>query len=149
MTEAMSQRLRNGDKADREAARDLLLDRTAVALSGLCLLHCLALPFLVGALPFVSIAGFGDGHFHLQMLLIVIPVSVIAFALGFRRHARVGIPAWGALGLALLIVGATYAHDRLGSVADGLLTVSGALVLAVAHFRNSRQARHRALPSSD
>jgi hypothetical protein len=118
------------------------LDRTAVALSGLCLLHCLALPVLLGLLPFA--AQFGDEHFHQQMLLLVIPVSVLAFGLGFRRHGRISVLLGGAIGLLLLTVGATVVHARMGTTADQLFTLSAALILAVCHFYNSRfSRRHR------
>ena len=43
------------------------LDLTAVGLSGLCLVHCLALPLIVAMLPFL--ARYSDGH--LQMLAVV------------------------------------------------------------------------------
>jgi MerC mercury resistance protein len=116
------------------------LDQTAVALSGLCLLHCLALPFVVGLLPFIG--SYGDGHFHLQMLLIVVPVSVLAFATGFRRHRSAVVLLGGAVGLTLLILGATVAHNQLGNTADRLFTVVAAVVLATSHFYNARLARH-------
>ncbi|MDH4049440.1 MAG: MerC domain-containing protein [Gammaproteobacteria bacterium] len=118
------------------------LDRSAVALSGLCLLHCLALPFFVGLLPFAGLANGNGDHFHLQMLVVVLPVSLLAFALGYRRHRTVGVLLGGAIGLALLIAGATVVHDQLGSIADRSFTVAAALILAVAHFYNARFAKH-------
>jgi thiamine transporter ThiT len=118
------------------------LDQTAVALSGLCLLHCLALPFFIGLLPFAG--QFGDDHFHLQMLFVVIPVSVLAFGLGFRRHGRAGVLAGGTVGLLLLTAGATVVHSRMGVVADQIFTVSAATILAISHFYNSRYSkRHK------
>jgi hypothetical protein len=47
------------------------------------------------------------------------------------------IVAGGALGMLLLIVGATVAHTQLGLAADRAFTVVGSLVLATAHFYNS------------
>jgi hypothetical protein len=118
------------------------LDNTAVALSSLCLAHCLLLPFIVGALPFFAQAG--NGHFHLQMLAIVLPVSSIALALGYRTHQNWRILGWGALGMLLLVVGATVAHSRYGLMADRLFTIVGGLTLAVTHYRNNRLSRrHR------
>lgn len=117
-----------------------VLDRTAVALSGLCLLHCLALPFVVGLLPFAGQVG--NNHFHVQMLLFVVPVSVIALALGFRRHGRTAVLWGGAVGLLLLFAGATVVHDQLGTMADRTVTVAAALTLAVVHFFNSRLSLH-------
>ena len=47
------------------------LDGAAVGLSGLCLLHCLALPVFAGALPLLM--PFTDSHLHAQMLYLAIP----------------------------------------------------------------------------
>ena len=92
-----------------------LLDKAAVALSGLCLLHCLALPFAVVLLPFLN--ELAVDRWHAPMLLVVIPVSVLAFTAGFRRHANHGVIATGVTGMALLVVGGTFAHYLLGLAA--------------------------------
>lgn len=138
--------LRQAFMDNSHARGNTLLDRTAVALSGLCLLHCLALPFVVGLLP---LAGQVNGnHFHLQMLLVVVPISVIALALGFRRHGSVAVITGGAAGLLILFAGATVVHDQLGLVADRMVTIVAALTLAVAHFYNSRLSLHLPTPQS-
>lgn len=111
------------------------LDGAAVALSMLCILHCLALPLIVAGLPFL--AQFAETHLHAQVLVLVVPLSVVALAVGFRRHRDARIVGGGALGMLLLVAGATVAHDQLGIVADRAFTISGSLVLATAHFFNS------------
>lgn len=116
-----------------------LLDKAAVTLSGLCLLHCLLVPVIVTALPFFS--QFSERHLHAEMLVIVLPISLIALTSGFRRHANKRIVGWGIVGLLLLIVGATFAHNLYGVVADRLLTIGGSIILAFAHYRNSRMSR--------
>ena len=118
-----------------------LLDNAAVVLSGLCLLHCLTLPLLIAVLPFMG--QFGDGHFHMQMLVVVLPVSIVAFSLGFRRHRNKTIIAWGISGMLLLLLGATVAHSEYGIVADRAVTITAALTLAFAHYFNNRFSRHR------
>jgi uncharacterized membrane protein len=118
------------------------LDGAAVLLSALCLVHCLLLPFIVAGLPLL--AQFYDGHLHAQMLVVVVPLSVVALGIGFRGHRNRHIVASGATGLLILIVGATIAHEYMGIFADRLLTIAGALVLAMAHYQNSILARrHR------
>jgi hypothetical protein len=118
------------------------LDGAAVLLSALCLVHCLLLPFIVAGLPLL--AQFYDGHLHAQMLIVVVPLSVVALGIGFRGHRNQRIVASGAAGLLILIVGATIAHEYMGVFADRLLTIAGALVLATAHYQNSVLARrHR------
>ncbi|MFQ5981901.1 MAG: MerC domain-containing protein [Woeseiaceae bacterium] len=126
---------------DNSSKRAGLLDKAAVALSGICLLHCLALPLIIALLPFL--AQLGEGHFHVQMLLVVLPVSVIALAFGLRRHRSKGVVAWGVIGMGLLVVGGTVAHDSYGLIADRALTICGGLILAVAHYFNNRFSRHR------
>ena len=111
----------------------------AVVLSALCLLHCLALPLLVAGLPLL--AQFSEGHLHAQMLVVVVPLSVVALALGYRRHNSLRIVAAGAVGMALLAVGATVAHSYWGLAADRTFSVAGALTLAAAHYFNSIRAR--------
>jgi hypothetical protein len=123
------------------------LDGAAVGLSGLCLLHCLALPFVVGALPILlPLAG---GHLHVQMLLIAIPLSIVAIGTGFAGHRNVRVVLGAIAGLVLLGIGATIAHDSLGVVADRIFSIGGAVVLAAAHLYNGLLARkHRAACAS-
>jgi hypothetical protein len=76
------------------------------------------------------------------MLLVVVPVSLFAFAHGYRRHGNLRIIAGGIAGIALLFTGGTVAHANYGSLADILLTISGSLVLATSHYFNNRLMRH-------
>lgn len=115
------------------------LDGAAVGLSALCLVHCLALPLLVAGLPFL--AQFAEGHLHSQMLVIVLPLSVVALGLGFRHHRSIPIVSAGAVGMLTLVIGATVAHSQLGLAADRGFTIVGALILAAAHFYNSLRTR--------
>ena len=117
------------------------LDGVAVGLSALCLIHCLALPLLVAGLPFL--AQFSEGHLHAQMLVLVLPLSIVALGLGFRHHRNTWIVLAGVLGMLILVVGATVAHSELGLSADRAFTIVGALILATAHFYNSVRTRER------
>ena len=121
-------------KQDTQKSRDWL-DGAAVALSALCLVHCLALPLVVAGVPFL--AQFAETHLHYQVLIVVIPLSVVALGLGYRRHRDLRVVLGGVLGMALLVIGATVAHSQLGLTADRIFTISGSLVLAAAHFFNS------------
>jgi len=125
---------------DNSSNRLGFLDNMAVALSGICLVHCLTLPVLIALVPFMS--QFAEGHFHVQMLLVVLPVSIMAFSLGFRRHRVKRVIIWGGVGMLLLVLGATVIHDSFGLVADRTVTICAALILAFAHFFNNRFSRH-------
>lgn len=117
-----------------------VVDQVAVALSGLCLLHCLLLPFAIVLLPFLG--RFDESHFHAQLLLVVVPVSVIALVLGFRRHQDKRVLYSGGIGLALLIIGGTVVHAHYGVSADRALTILGSVTLAVTHYMNSKLSRN-------
>jgi hypothetical protein len=124
------------------------LDSAAIGLSGLCLLHCLALPFFVGALPMLM--PFTESHLHAQMLVFVVPLSVVAIGIGYARHRDSRVVLAAVAGLGLLIAGATVAHGSLGIVADRLFSVSGALILAAAHLWSGLLSRrHRCLSVCD
>lgn len=125
---------------NRSSGKGGILDHAAIALSGLCLLHCLLLPFIIAVLPLLG--QFNEAHFHAQMLIFVVPVSVFAFALGFRRHSNKRIIAGGIAGIAVLIFGGTVAHASYGTLADSLLTMAGSITLATSHYFNNRLTRH-------
>jgi MerC mercury resistance protein len=115
------------------------LDLTAVGLSGLCLVHCLALPLVVALLPFL--AQYSDGHLHLQMLAAVLPLSALALTVGYRRHRDRRILTAGCIAMLLLTIGATVAHAQLGLTADRAFTMAGSLTLAMTHYFNATRAR--------
>lgn len=116
-----------------------VLDRVAIGLSGLCVVHCLALPFLLFVAPFLS--QFAEGHLHAQMLVIILPTSAIALAMGFRRHQNRQILGWATAGMLLLVVGGTVMHAQFGIVMDRVFTIGGSAVLAVSHWFNARMGR--------
>lgn len=122
------------------AANGGILDHLAITLSGLCLVHCLLLPATIVALPLL--AQTSDTHFHTQMLLVVIPVSLFAYTLGYPRHRNKTIVAWGLAGIAIMSIGGTIAHAKYGLVADTTLTVAGSIILAASHYFNNRLTGH-------
>jgi hypothetical protein len=125
---------------NRSSRNSDILDNAAIALSGLCLFHCLLLPVIVVTLPLLG--QFNEVHFHVQMLIVVVPVSLFAFTLGYRHHGNKRIIARGIAGIALLFVGGTFAHANYGILADSLLTMAGSIVLATSHYQNNRLTRH-------
>lgn len=125
---------------NRSSANGGLLDRLAITLSGLCVVHCLLLPVAIVALPILT--RFGDSHFHLQMLVVVIPVSLFAYSLAYPRHHNKTIVAWGFAGIAIMFFGGTIGHASYGAVADTTLTIAGSIILAASHYFNNRLAGH-------
>ncbi|WP_115515014.1 MULTISPECIES: MerC family mercury resistance protein [Xanthomonas] len=115
-----------------------LLDTSAIALSGLCLLHCLALPLLAVALPLLGAWSRAE-WVHVVFAAAAVPLSGFALWSTHRRHA-LPAPVWAlaGLGLAGLALGASgIAGGTLGTP----ITVTGSLLLASAHLLNLRLRR--------
>lgn len=125
---------------NRPSANGGIFDHIAITLSGLCLVHCLLLPAAIVALPLLAQSS--GRHFHTQMLLVVIPVSLFAYTLGYPRHHNKTIIAWGLAGIAIMSIGGTIAHAEYGVVADTTLTVAGSIILAASHYFNNRLTGH-------
>jgi len=116
-------------------------DRVAIALSTICIVHCLAMPFVIALLPVTAFALGGDGHFHSLMLWFVVPTSVLGFGLGLRVHRRIDIVAMGAVAIAALAVTALWGHSEWDPSVEVLASVAASVLLAAAHWRNFREVR--------
>lgn len=114
------------------------LDYTAICLSGLCVLHCTALPLLAAGVPWIGALGIVDDWFHQLMLLIVVPLSVLALAWGWRQARSLLPPALGAMGLAVMSFAAFEMHPVVTGNVERDLTLLGAGILTLAHGINLR-----------
>ena len=112
------------------------LDRTALAASTVCLIHCLVLPLALAALPLLGSAVEGP-WFHPVLLALIVPTSGFALFLGWHRR-RVAIAlAIGIVGLGCLAAGVIVSEGGL----ETIVTVCGSLLLAAAHVVNWRSRR--------
>lgn len=116
-------------------------DRIAIALSTICIVHCLAMPFLIAVLPLAAFTVGGDGHFHTLMLWFVVPTSVIGFALGLRVHGRRDIVVLGVVAIGVLATAALFGHTAWDPTIEVLMNVLASVALAAAHWRNFREVR--------
>jgi MerC mercury resistance protein len=118
-------------------------DQIAIALSTICIVHCLAVPVLVAVLPFAAISLGDNGHFHGLMLWLVVPTSVLGFGFGLRVHGRIGIALAGALGVIVLAAAALWGHSAWSEPVEISVSVAGSITLAIAHWTNFREVRLR------
>lgn len=117
-----------------------LLDNSAIALSGLCLLHCLALPLLAVALPLLGTWSRAE-WVHVVFASAAVPLSGYALWSNQRRHALpAALWAMAGCGLAGLALGAS---GIVGEHLETPITVVASLLLASAHLLNLRLRRRR------
>jgi drug/metabolite transporter superfamily protein YnfA len=110
----------------------------------LCAIHCAALPFLLAALPSLSLGFFSSAGFELSFALFATLVGISSLWSGYRRH-RAGRPYALLLpGLASVWIGvlATPVHDNV--VAHAVFMSIGGTFIAVAHLLNLRLSRLQA-----
>jgi len=109
------------------------VDGLAISLSSLCLIHCLFLPILSAALPFVGIWAEAE-WLHKAFVVAALPFSLLALS-STRANGIVG--GLIATGFLLLFSGAFF--EPLETF-ETVLTVIGGAVLAAGHALAWRRA---------
>lgn len=112
---------------------NLWIDKSAIGLSGLCLLHCLATTLVIALLS-VGTTGFFQHDIHKIGLALAIPLAVVGLGRGVFRHRRWVVIALGFVGIGFMAFALTmqHGHAELG------FTVLGAAFVAWAHWLNIR-----------
>lgn len=114
------------------------MDRTGMFLSGLCLVHCLALPPLLAILPLLSVSqlpawAHDTEWFH---ALLLVPVALVSGPVLFRAarlRPWIGLVAPVAFGC---LIAALWFSE---TVLEQILTVFGAVLLFLCHWANLRE----------
>ena len=114
-------------------ARNGVMDRLAIALSGLCVVHCLA------SAVFVTLLASAGGLLltpviHEVGLTMAIMLGIVALGRGVTEHDFMMPSAVGSLGLGVMAGALTMEHG----VAETAYTVVGVLILALGHDLNRR-----------
>ena len=111
------------------------LDRVAVGLSGLCLVHCLATAVLLGLLSAAS-GILGAPVIHEVGLTLAMILGSIALGRGIVEHGFMMPSAIGALGLGVMAGALSLPHNGT----EALYTVIGVMILALGHRLNAMAA---------
>ena len=114
-------------------ARNGVMDRLAIALSGLCVVHCLA------SAVFVALLASAGGLLlapiiHEIGLTMAIMLGIVALGRGVLEHDFMMPSAVGSLGLGVMAGALTMEHGA----AETAYTVVGVLILALGHDLNRR-----------
>jgi hypothetical protein len=107
------------------------LDRMAIGLSGLCLVHCLGTSIL---LALVASAGgmLGADWIHAVGLTLAMVMGAIALGRGIWEHGYTMPSAVGGLGLGVMSGALTLPHDGT----EAVYTMLGVAILALGHRLN-------------
>jgi len=113
------------------------LDRIAMGLSGLCVVHCVATAVLLGLLA--SASGFlGKPIVHEIGLVMAMILGALALGRGIREHGFVLPIMIGALGLGVMAGALSLPEGGH----EAVYTVAGVAILALGHRLNHLAAEH-------
>ncbi|WP_179025450.1 MerC domain-containing protein [Shewanella sp. Scap07] len=121
-----------------------VLDKFAISISALCAIHCALTPVLLALMPSLSALGLADHLYHEMMVLIVLPTSMLAVLLGCNKHKDMRVLVLAVIGLLTLAGSAIFGHDFLGETGEKAATMIGAIIIALAHWRNLGLCRKQA-----
>jgi MerC mercury resistance protein len=117
----------------QKVIRSGTLDRLAIALSGLCLAHCVVTTVLVALLA--SAGGvLVNPVIHEIGLACAIVLGLVALGWGYREHGRILPVAVGSLGIGVMAGALSLGHVPL----EIPLTMLGVTLLSVGHWLNRK-----------
>jgi hypothetical protein len=107
------------------------LDRMAIALSGLCLVHCLGTTIF---LAMVATAGgaIGAEWVHEVGIVLAMLMGAVALGRGIFEHGYMLPSAVGGLGLGVMAGAVTLPHGP----SEAIYTMMGVVILALGHRLN-------------
>ena len=116
--------------------RTALSDKIAISLSTLCAIHCLVLPFIVLMLPNLTILSSTGESFHFWIVFLIIPISLYAITMGCKKHKNYSLFFFVAVGLFFLLTAVALGAGTLGEFWEKTLTLIGALIIGIGHYKN-------------
>jgi hypothetical protein len=131
------------------------LDKVGIFLSALCVIHCLATPFLIILSPWLG-SYFDSKWSHLGIFIFIVPVAYFTFYRFYKNHRNkkpmiLGTIGIFILGVALLSPGHSWeiAHDELHNHSeehfnyiDTIINIVGSIILMVGHLMNIKIHRN-------
>jgi hypothetical protein len=125
------------------------LDRVGIGLSALCVIHCLATPFLIFLSPWL--ASFFDSKWsHLGIFIFIVPVAYFTFYRFYKNHRNKKPMILGSIGIVFLGIallspghgweidhGEFHNHNKEHfNYIDTIINIIGSLILMVGHWMN-------------
>lgn len=104
-----------------------LCDKIGIFVSGLCLVHCISLPFLSILIPFVN------ETIHIYLFLIIVSIGFYSFYFGYKKHYKLKP-------LTLFIIGSIFLSMEIFFHYE-ILSVIGSLVIIIAHIINTHHCQ--------
>ena len=120
-----------------------VLDHLSIFTSGVCAIHCAVLPASLVLFPALANLTGNDHRFHVMLVSVTVPMSIIAAFLGCKAHRNKMVTAGIVTGLVVLVLTALFGHDLVGESGEKIATVLASLTLVFSHVQNYRLCRNK------
>jgi hypothetical protein len=114
-------------------------DRWGMSLSLLCAVHCVMTPLALLSLPMIARYLLLSPYFHVLMAILILPVGVYSFYVGYGHHHRRIVLWLGVPGLFLICFAPMVAHELERPADETPWMILGSFMLVAAHWINRRK----------
>lgn len=111
-----------------------ILDYTGAAVSVACAIHCLAMPFLITALPLLGLTFLADELTEMVFISVSILIAIITFFPAINKHHKIQPLLFFIFGIAILLSSHFFFEDDL--FWRSLTVLLGAISITTAHLLN-------------
>lgn len=130
--------IRNAPTSSAYKKAILSFDNLGILASMICLVHCLAMPFVVALLPFLGLSFLESHESHMWLGLAIITFALVAIVPSYMKHKKPSILAGMLIGIGLVIVGGFFSHELMIHEHEMNILIAGNLTLVVTHLLNKR-----------
>lgn len=111
-------------------------DQIGIWASALCMIHCILTPVVLSISAVSAHFLPSEERTHRILAVLIALVGTIALLKGYRKHRKIRVPSFMAIGLVCIFSGAWWG-DRLPShIAEVAITLIGSAFMIAAHFAN-------------
>ncbi len=115
-------------------------DKTGAAVSWLCAIHCLILPFAIAALPFLGLSFLLDENIEWLIISVSIIVALISLLPAyFHQHRKIRVLIAFVVGIGFIVSSHLFLEERIALKIPFILL--GAISVSAAHLINYRACR--------
>jgi len=136
MVEAIEQ----ADKASQSVALSAQsissFDMLGIAVSTICLVHCLAMPFIITLLPILGWQFLAGKLAHRILAAFVFSFAMFAIVPGYLKHRHKNVLTGMIIGLSLVAIATFFCGLFLPESWELLLITAGNLILVATHWHN-------------
>ena len=109
-------------------------DQLGIVCSGLCIVHCVATPVILGlGISGVVASVLTTELFHLFLLFPIVLLMLLTVPKTYQRYGQIGLVMTATLGVMMLVSALFLSEDK-----ETLFTVTGGSLLVIFHLWNMR-----------